>query len=176
MRHWCRVWTDNARSSCDMPWNSGILGDFFHQHTFNIAWTSCCKKGLFSLDPAQLNIRSKKGSCFYAYEAKTKQQRRAKSNESCSNQMVGCFFDKTGHVRSGIIPATLWVKGYTRFVRKYVTGKRKRFRPHKVYKFLFRITSWVDLAMSVCPYERWDLENYKSWTTGIRHAEDSWAS
>jgi len=25
------------------------------------------------------------------------------------------------------------VKGYTRFVGKYYTGRRKRFRPHKVY-------------------------------------------
>jgi len=32
----------------------------------------------------------------------------------------------------------------------YVTGRRKRFRPHKVYIFLIRITSRVDLAMSVC--------------------------
>jgi len=40
---------------------------------------------------------------------------------------------------------------YTRSVGKYVTGKRKRFRPHKVYILLIRITSRVDLAMSVCP-------------------------
>jgi len=43
------------------------------------------------------------------------------------------------------------VKGYTRFVGKYITGRRKRFRPHKVYIFPIRITSRVDLAMSVCP-------------------------
>jgi len=43
----------------------------------------------------------------------------------------------------------LLVKGYTRFVGKYVTGRRKSFRPHKVYIFLIRITSRVDLAMSV---------------------------
>jgi len=49
------------------------------------------------------------------------------------------------------IPVTRRVKGYTRFVGKYVTGKRKRFRPHKVYIFLIRITSRVDLAISVCP-------------------------
>jgi len=30
------------------------------------------------------------------------------------------------------IPVTRRVKGYTRFVEKYVTGRRKRFRPHKV--------------------------------------------
>jgi len=48
-------------------------------------------------------------------------------------------------------PVTRRVKGYTRFVGKYVTGRRKRFRPHKVYIFLNKITSQVDLAMSVCP-------------------------
>jgi len=30
------------------------------------------------------------------------------------------------------IPVTRRVKGYTKFVGKYVTGGRKRFRPHKV--------------------------------------------
>jgi len=58
-----------------------------------------------------------------------------------------------------VIRVTRRVKGYTRFVEKYVTGRRKRFRPHKVYIFLIRITSLVDLAMSavrlsVSPYER----------------------
>jgi len=48
------------------------------------------------------------------------------------------------------IPVTRRVKGYTRFVEKYVTGRRKRFRPHKVCIFLIRISSRVDLAMSVC--------------------------
>jgi len=52
------------------------------------------------------------------------------------------------------IPVTRRVKGYTRFVGKYVTGRRKRFRPHKVYIFLIRNTSRVDLAMSVCPSDR----------------------
>jgi len=50
-----------------------------------------------------------------------------------------------------IIPVTRRVKGYTRFVGKCVTGRRKRFRPHKVYIFLIRITSRVDLSMTVCP-------------------------
>jgi len=49
------------------------------------------------------------------------------------------------------IPVTCRVKGYTRFIGKYVTGRSKRFRPHKVYIFLIRITSRDDLAMSVCP-------------------------
>jgi len=53
-----------------------------------------------------------------------------------------------------IITVTRRVKGYTRFVGKYVTGRRKRFQPYRVYIFLIRITSRVDLAMSVCPYER----------------------
>jgi len=56
------------------------------------------------------------------------------------------------------IPVTRRVKGNTRFVGKYVTGRRKRFRPHKVYIFLIRITSRVDLAMSVCPCVRMNAE------------------
>jgi len=52
------------------------------------------------------------------------------------------------------IPVTHRVKGYTRFVGKYITGRRKRYRPHKVYIFLIRVTSRVDLAMSVCTYVR----------------------
>jgi len=32
-----------------------------------------------------------------------------------------------------------------------------RIHPYKVYIFLIRITSRVDLAMSVCPYEGGDL-------------------
>jgi len=46
----------------------------------------------------------------------------------------------------------------TRFVGKYVTGRRKRFRPHKVYIFLNRITSRVDLALSVCLSVRMNAE------------------
>jgi len=53
-----------------------------------------------------------------------------------------------------VIPVTRRVNGYTRFVGMYVTGRRKRFRPHKVYIFFIRITSRVDLAMSVCPSVR----------------------
>jgi len=34
-----------------------------------------------------------------------------------------------------IIPGTPRVNGYTRFVGMYVTGRRKRFRPHKVYVY-----------------------------------------
>jgi len=60
------------------------------------------------------------------------------------------------------IPVTRRVKAYTRFVGKYVTGRRKRFRPHKIDIFFIRITSRVDLAMSVCPYERCDLRNYNN--------------
>jgi len=64
------------------------------------------------------------------------------------------------------IPVTRRVKGYTRLVGKYVTSRRKRFLPHKVYILLIRITSRVDIAMSVClsvcPDERRDLGNYKN--------------
>jgi len=35
-------------------------------------------------------------------------------------------------------------KRYTRFVEKCVTGRRKRFRPHKVYIFLITITKQVE--------------------------------
>jgi len=56
----------------------------------------------------------------------------------------------------------------------YSAGTRNRFRPHKVCILLFRVTSQVHLAMSVCPYERRDLVNYKSWNVGTWHA-DLWA-
>jgi len=56
------------------------------------------------------------------------------------------------------IPVTRRVKGYTRFFGKYVTGRRKRFRPHKVHIFLIRITSQIDLAMSVCLSVRMNAE------------------
>jgi len=62
------------------------------------------------------------------------------------------------HHNGIFIPVTRRVKGYTRFFGKYVTGRRKRFRPHKVYIFLIRITSRVDLAMSVCPSVRMNSE------------------
>jgi len=57
-----------------------------------------------------------------------------------------------------IIPVTHRVKGYTRFVGKYVTGRRRRFQPNKVYIFLIRITSRVDLAMPVCLSVRMNAE------------------
>jgi len=41
------------------------------------------------------------------------------------------------------------VKGYIVFGEKYVTGRRKRLRPYRVG--IFRITSLVDLAISVSP-------------------------
>jgi len=54
------------------------------------------------------------------------------------------------NVKTILIPVTRKVKGYTGFVGKYVTSKRTRFRPHKVYIFFIRINIRVDLAMSVC--------------------------
>jgi len=57
-----------------------------------------------------------------------------------------------------IIPVTRRVKGYTRFLEKYVSGRRKRFRPHKVYIFSIRITSRVVLTMSVCLSVRMNAE------------------
>jgi len=35
-----------------------------------------------------------------------------------------------------VVPVTCRVKGYARFVEEYVTGRRKLFRPDKVYIFL----------------------------------------
>jgi len=67
-----------------------------------------------------------------------------------SKNILTCVKVKLNKV---FIPVTRRVKGYTRFVGKYVTGRRKRFRPHKVYIFLIRITSPV-VRLSVCPYER----------------------
>jgi len=87
-----------------------------------------------------------------------------------------CHRVPTAELKGPFIPVARRVKGYTRFVGKYVTGRRNLFRTHKEYIFLIRITSRVDLAMSVCPSdERWDLGNYKSKDIGIWHA-DSWAS
>jgi len=43
---------------------------------------------------------------------------------------------------------------YSQVKRLNVTGRMKRFLPHKVYVFLIRITSRVDLAMSVWPSVR----------------------
>jgi len=48
----------------------------------------------------------------------------------------------------------------TGFVGKYVTGRRKRLTPYSIsYIFLIRITSRVDLIMSVCPSVRPFLRN-----------------
>jgi len=45
------------------------------------------------------------------------------------------------------IIVTCTVNGNTRFVRKYIRGRRC----YEVYIFLIRITIGVDIAMSVCP-------------------------
>jgi len=66
-----------------------------------------------------------------------------------------------------IIPVTRRVKGYTRFVGQYVTGRMKRFRPHKVYTLLIRITSRVDLAMSVCLSVRMNAEISETIRAGL---------
>jgi len=46
------------------------------------------------------------------------------------------------------IPVTRRVKGYTRFVGKYVKGRRKSFRPPKVYIFLIRINNRMNADIS----------------------------
>jgi len=63
------------------------------------------------------------------------------------------------------IPVTRRVKGYTRFVGKYVTGRRKW--PYKVYIFLIRINSRVNLAMSVCLSVRMNAEISEATKAGI---------
>jgi len=67
---------------------------------------------------------------------------------------------------SPLIPVTRRVKGYSRFVGKYVTGRRNLFRTHKVYIFFIRITSRVDLAMSVCLSVGWTLQFRKQYELG----------
>jgi len=75
---------------------------------------------------------------------------------SASSQSLGLRFVtamRLSELKLGstwILLVTRRVKGYTRFVEKYVTGRRKRFRPYKVYIFLIRITSRVNLAKAVC--------------------------
>jgi len=49
-----------------------------------------------------------------------------------------------------LLTVTRRVKGYTRFVEKYVTGRRKHFRPYTVYISIY-------LDQDQCPYERRDL-------------------
>jgi len=73
------------------------------------------------------------------------------------------------------IPVTRRVKGHTRFIGMYVTGRRKRFRPHQVCIILISIISQVDLAMSICPVRMnaeisetiqvsgWTLRSRKLW-------------
>lgn len=65
------------------------------------------------------------------------------------------------------------VKGYTRFVEQYVTGRMQRFRLYKVIYFLdqdkepsrsshVRPSYCLTVRLSVCPYELRDLRYYKS--------------
>jgi len=59
---------------------------------------------------------------------------------------------------------------YIVFEEKYITGIRSVSDPIKyMYIFLIRITSKVDLAVSVCPCELFNLGNYKSKNGGIWH-------
>jgi len=71
----------------------------------------------------------------------------------------------------GMLPVTRSVKGYIRFVGKYVTGKRKRFRSYKVYNSCSNSLAesnkhcasvYRSVCVSVCLHERGDLGNYKS--------------
>jgi len=59
------------------------------------------------------------------------------------------------HYKFGVfVPVTRRVKGYTRFVGKYVAGRRKGFWPHKVYIVLIRIAESSrssHVRLSDCP-------------------------
>jgi len=68
------------------------------------------------------------------------------------------------------IPVTRRVKGYSRFVEKYATRRRKSFRPHKLYIILIRITSQVDLSLSVRMNAE-ILETIRARLLGIWHAD-----
>jgi len=94
-------------------------------------------------------------------------------------QRTGCCIHSADALR-------VWLKIVLTQVRLPMTPFYFLFIFYNVYIFLIRITSRVDLAMSgcpsvrlpVCPYERCDLENYKSCYTRIRHADsrDSYAT
>jgi len=71
------------------------------------------------------------------------------------------------NVKTILTPVTRKVKGYTSFLGKYVTSKRKLFRSHKVYIFFIRITIRVDLAMSVCPMNPEISETIKARILGL---------
>jgi len=55
--------------------------------------------------------------------------------------------------------SNLWRNHYTRFAGKYLSGRRKRFRPHKVYIILIR---------PVCPFCKWNfvLSGTRYWDPG----------
>jgi len=72
--------------------------------------------------------------------------------KSLTNFDLSLCHSRNAHI---FIPVTRRVKGYTRYVGKCVTGRRKRFRLQK-YIFLIRITIQVDLGMSV-----WTLRSRK---------------
>jgi len=66
------------------------------------------------------------------------------------------------------IPVTRKVKGYTRFVGKYVTRRRKRFRPHKVYIFLIRTTSRKKEAFPTPKVYTWSGDHCESISSHVR--------
>jgi len=68
--------------------------------------------------------------------------------------LKSCLYKKFSFLSFSICASftvTRRVKGYTEFAGKYLTGRSKRFRSHKVYIFLIRITGRmnVDLTKSL---------------------------
>ena len=101
-KHWCRAWTNNARSSCDISWDRAVLGHFSHQHTsilhehltvkrfvlvgFRSIWQTLKKN--VRVVRKEKKIITGVESGIYAHEPDTKQKStmwafEAKSNVSC---------------------------------------------------------------------------------------------
>ena len=148
----------------------GILGHFFHQHTFNIAWTPGRKKDLFLLHPEQFDNRSQEilqkydagaskdvykivtddESWICAYDSGTNPMK-VVCGKISSKQMVVCFFRKTSHV------ATIPLKHQKGVQKTYLGGVS--IRVEKQTKMMVvhpNILSTVMLKMKNIPMEMSD--------------------
>jgi len=59
----------------------------------------------------------------------------------------------------GFYNVTRRVRGYTRFVEKYVTSRRKRFRTYKVYILLNRINTQIGTCCAAAPNYKLNKRN-----------------
>jgi len=59
-----------------------------------------------------------------------------------------------------LLPITRGVNGYIRFVEKYVTGRRKRFRPYTVYMYIcMYVYAWsVCRSQDLLKLECWEFQ------------------